>query len=140
MDRSGNLGCQASMADEETRGSDQHTKNSHALRYLGIGPSLIRFGISTVSHRPGVGQISRIIRSSEVQCGRATNRSPHAVMAEANFLTKSSPGVATPDLHCRHVKGTLCLEGDGQTRCTNLLKLEDFRTHRLPKTNRVTRR
>ena len=87
------------------------------LMHSGIGDrsELGRFGISTVSHRPGVGQNlqdhpiigSAMWEGHEPIAGRNNS-------AEVNFLTKSSPDLSTPDLHCWHIEGPYASEVTGK--------------------------
>jgi choline dehydrogenase len=87
------------------------------LMHSGIGnrSELGRFGINTISHRPGVGQnlqdhpiIGSVMwEGHEPIAGRNNS-------AEANFFTKSSPDIDTPDLHCWHVEGPYASEVTGR--------------------------
>jgi choline dehydrogenase len=87
------------------------------LMHSGIGDrsELGRFGISTVSYRPGVGQNlqdhpiigSAMWEGHEPIAGRNNS-------AEANFLTKSSLDLSTPDLHCWHIEGPYASEVTGK--------------------------
>jgi len=88
------------------------------LMLSGIGerPELARFGISTVSHLPGVGQ--NFQDHPVIGAGLWEPHDPllarRANAAEANLFVKSRPDLNTPDLHIWHIEAPYVSEATAQ--------------------------
>jgi choline dehydrogenase-like flavoprotein len=93
------------------------------LMLSGIGDraELDRFGISTVSHLPGVGQNLQdhpIIGGGLWEAPAPV--SIHNNAAEANLFTRSRPELDTPDLHIWHVEAPYLSEVTGRYAVENV--------------------
>src|SRR6266478_2052036 len=93
------------------------------LMLSGIGDraQLGRFGISTVSHLPGVGQNLQ----DHPIIGGGLWKAPGPIpvrnnAAEANLFTKSRPELDTPDLHIWHVEAPYLSEVTGRHAAENV--------------------
>jgi choline dehydrogenase len=93
------------------------------LMLTGIGDraELDRFGISTVSHLPGVGQ--NLQDHPIIGAGLWEAPTPIPIRnnaAEANLFTKSHPELDTPDLHIWHVEAPYLSEVTGRHAAENV--------------------
>jgi choline dehydrogenase len=90
------------------------------LSGIGARTELDRFGIRTVSHRPGVG---RNFQDHPIIGGGLWEAPGHLPTrnnaAEANLFTKSSPELETPDLHIWHVEAPYLSEVTGRYAVEN---------------------
>jgi choline dehydrogenase len=93
------------------------------LMLSGIGDraQLDRFGISTVSHLPGVGQ--NLQDHPIIGGGLWEAPGPVAIRnnaAEANLFTRSRPDLETPDLHIWHIEAPYLSEVTGRYAVENV--------------------
>jgi choline dehydrogenase-like flavoprotein len=97
-----------------------HTPKLLMLSGIGDRAQLDRFGISTVSHLPGVGQ--NLQDHPIIGGGLWEAPGPVAIRnnaAEANLFTKSRPELDTPDLHIWHVEAPYLSEVTGRHAVEN---------------------
>jgi choline dehydrogenase len=91
------------------------------LSGIGARTELDRFGIPTVSHRPGVG---RNFQDHPIIGGGLWEAPGHLPTrnnaAEANLFTKSRPELETPDLHIWHVEAPYLSEVTGRYAVENV--------------------
>jgi choline dehydrogenase len=91
------------------------------LSGIGTRTELDRFGIPTVSHRPGVG---RNFQDHPIIGGGLWEAPGHLPTcnnaAEANLFTKSRPELETPDLHIWHVEAPYLSEVTGRYAVENV--------------------
>jgi choline dehydrogenase len=105
------------MASSEVVLSAGAIQTPKLLMLSGIGDrtELARFGISTVSHLPGVGQ--NFQDHPVIGSGLWEPQEPllaRANAAEANLFVKSSPDLNTPDLHIWHIEAPYVSEVTAQ--------------------------
>jgi choline dehydrogenase len=90
------------------------------LSGIGARTELDRFGIPTVSHRPGVGQN---FQDHPVIAGGLWQAPGHLPTrnnaSEANLFTKSRPELETPDLHIWHIEAPYLSEVTGRYAVEN---------------------